>query len=120
MTPQEVFTTVVTHLRNQNAKSTERESGEALCAYRGLHGRKCAVGCLIPDEEYSAKLEKIGPFGLVNKFGKAGLGPVSFKLFSEHGLLLAELQRIHDNTKIENWELYFAILAIEFELELPK
>lgn len=27
------------------------------CAYRGKHGRKCAIGWLIPDEEYSPSIE---------------------------------------------------------------
>jgi hypothetical protein len=54
MKAQEVFDTVVTHLRNQKVKSMNDE-GE--CLYRGPNGLMCAVGCLIPDDQYDPNME---------------------------------------------------------------
>jgi len=48
-TLQETFDKVARHLLTQQAKA---EQPDGNCAYRGEHGRKCAVGCLISDEEY--------------------------------------------------------------------
>ena len=46
---QELFDKIATHLLTQGARS---ENSLGKCLYRGEFGRKCAVGCLISDEEY--------------------------------------------------------------------
>ena len=60
------------------------------CAYRDPQGRKCAVGCLIPDEAYEGYMEG---FSVSN-------ARVSFKLHSlgltQHLHLLNRLQNAHD------------------------
>ena len=56
MTDQEAFDKMVRHLQSQNWKqATEGEFGP--CVYRGDNGRMCAIGCLIPDNEYTEALE---------------------------------------------------------------
>lgn len=54
MTDQELFDRVATHLLTQGEQSFDEGIG---CAYRGENGKKCAIGCLIPDEWYSEDLE---------------------------------------------------------------
>ena len=51
MNKQEIFNTAVKHLRIQNAKSINKFYNQ--CKYYGDGGRKCAIGCLISDEEYN-------------------------------------------------------------------
>ncbi len=64
MTPQEIFDKVVNHLRAQGAKSEmDHPVAGLMCAYRGIQGRMCAVGCLIPDADYLPTMEDIAaPF----------------------------------------------------------
>lgn len=54
---QEIFDKVVTHLFAQGVQSLNKYNE---CQYRGQNGTSCAVGCLIPDEEYDARLEYRG------------------------------------------------------------
>lgn len=93
MTDQEAFDTVTHHLLTQMEKSMLL----GRCRYRGRAGLKCAVGCLIPDEDYSPMLE-----------GKDIPTLQSLELFpmSLHGLkleLLVDLQLIHDGCEPEKW-----------------
>lgn len=55
MTEREVFDKIKTHLLTQMSKSM-LDNGER-CAYRGYNGRMCAIGCLIPDEDYKPIME---------------------------------------------------------------
>ena len=57
MTEQEIFDTVLTHLREQGEAAT---SAGGSCRYRGANGTACAVGCLIPDELYDPLIEGLG------------------------------------------------------------
>jgi hypothetical protein len=52
---QEAFDLVLQHLWNQN--HTSRKPFGGMCAYRGQHGAKCAIGCLIPDDIYHSGME---------------------------------------------------------------
>ena len=104
MTEQEIFDTVLAHLREQGEASTNR-SGE--CRYRGEGGTSCAVGCLIPDELYDPMIE-----GLVLEQIVADCVPDCYRsrahellpimdrirerLGAEHLQLLEELQGAHD------------------------
>lgn len=36
---------------------TERSYEDTMCRYRGPNGNMCAVGCLIPDEDYKTLIE---------------------------------------------------------------
>jgi len=88
-----IFTTVMDHLIVQNRQSydTERE----ICVYKHKDGLKCAIGCLIPDEEYSPKLEGMSLFA--EDF--LSLCPTVAKLYNkpECDELLLDLQHLHDN-----------------------
>jgi hypothetical protein len=52
---QMAFNTVVKHLALQKNRSAK--TGTNRCMYRGPLGMKCAVGALIPDEEFMPKME---------------------------------------------------------------
>lgn len=55
MTDRELFDFVVNHLVSQGCPS--KQAFGKNCAYRGPQGRKCAVGCLINDDNYRPSLE---------------------------------------------------------------
>ena len=104
MEAQEVFNTVVTHLRSQGRKSTDHEG----CLYRGPNGTSCAVGCLITDEEYSPRMERTNVQALLARDET----PVSLKdRLLPHMDLLINLQSVHDDYTAEQWEKRLEIVA---------
>lgn len=70
--------------------------GDVKCKYRGINGRKCAVGHLIPDEQYKLELEMLLPSVdhemQVFMIDHCGLEHANYNVFA----LLREYQRIHD------------------------
>lgn len=101
MTRQEIFDKVVKHLLKQGEKSaTIREDEGTRCLYRGPNGLMCAVGCLIPDEEYTDFMEDCPVGGLPSY---CTVGSFVYELVGEHRTLLQDLQHIHDNYEVENW-----------------
>lgn len=111
-TAQEIFDTVVNHLRQQG--ETALSEDEQICAYRGRNGTKCAAGILIPDEMYSPKMEGHGIDTLLN----GGLIPSPLREeFSHNRKLVNQLQFIHDGRNIHNWEDGFARVAQAFNLQ---
>jgi hypothetical protein len=108
MTNQEAFTKVVLHLRKQGEKSQNED--KTLCLYRGPNGLMCAVGCLIPDEEYRPELES------------SVVDIIYDKVDSLKGLnidMLTEVQKVHDMDCVTVWEDKFRHIAKEFSLEVP-
>lgn len=101
MKPQEIFDTVAKHLIQQGCRATvsagSRPDSDGLCQYRGPNGTKCAVGALIPDDVYDAKMEGDTVTGLLVSFGSvlpSWMGP--------NLGLLRDLQMVHDHP--ETWE----------------
>ena len=106
MTYQEIFDKVATHLLTQNARSWAPSFPYRACAYRGIGGLKCAIGCLIPDERYSVELE-----------GKAASSPLVMSAVgvpaadTDLGSFLRYLQGIHDGADVRDWtDLSTAVL----------
>lgn len=94
-TKQETFDLVFTHLFEQGERAVDATINE-YCQYRASHGRKCAVGCLIPDSEYTDKLEDYLPFVSSNN----ELTRLLHKL--GHDIMLCSaLQGVHDRAL--NW-----------------
>jgi len=104
---QEVFDTVVAHLRKQGRVSMGAFDTRA---YLGFDGTKCAVGCLIPDDQYTPSLEGRNILDLVGS-GNVVLDPEDTG--GTLGLLYA-LQIIHDTDPTTEWELKFGQTAQEF------
>jgi hypothetical protein len=93
---QEVFNKVATHLLTQGVAATV--GGE--CRYRTDDGKRCAIGCLIPDSLYMATLEgkEIGTVLDANPRLREHLQiteKASGDLDSDENFL-SGLQRIHD------------------------
>jgi hypothetical protein len=95
MSAQVIFDKVVAHLRQQGRKALRAEGG---CAYRTPEGLKCAVGCLISDEEYSQEMEG----HTIDWLNATGMLPSH--LTSHYNLLMA-LQWVHDCHDAAHWEL---------------
>jgi hypothetical protein len=112
MTPQQIFDTVVNHLRQQKCQSL---SSTGHCAYRGKNGTKCAAGCIIADEEYVSAMENIAIFALLG--GSYDFVPQSLiERMGDNKNLLWDLQSIHDNFIPEFWEDQFSRIALHHKL----
>lgn len=99
-TAQEVFDKVVHHLRTQQGQAVEvlDDGDTGVCLYHAPDGKKCAIGVLISDEQYSSGMERAGSvYGLksgypdvVRSFTPTDVRtPIAF---------LIELQAAHDTT----------------------
>ena len=116
MTNQEAFTRIVTHLRRQGKHSLHPKGGPRLtqkCAYRAPTGERCAVGVLLTDEFYTPALE-----------GCAVMTPVMMSVLNQAlpGVsldLLQAMQHIHDGSLPKTWELLWARVAREMNLQMP-
>jgi hypothetical protein len=116
---QEIFDKVAKHLLTQNRQA----KGKTGCAYRGDNGDKCAIGCLIPDEDYGPKMENGAPrigdpeslplnTRLVTAFCREKLGAST----DEDILFLTRLQSLHDYSPPEDWRGELQSFAAQYEL----
>lgn len=99
-TLQSIFDQVARHLLTQGSKS--RDARTDMCFYRQDGGRKCAVGCLIPDELYTDEIEGCTVDELLfdhpefsEKFG--------LEDGDEREQLLFDLQKTHDVCDVDSW-----------------
>ena len=102
---QEIYDTVARHLFSQGRKAAVRIGGVYSCVYRGPRGLKCAVGCLIRDDEYDRVMENHGVTDL------CGRNRLPQRLIP-HAALLLDLQDVHD----EPPKLRAATLRQDFQL----
>lgn len=100
---QKTFDKVAIHLRKQGKAATVG----AGCMYRTDEGLKCAVGCLIPDELYDARIEGVA-FKIGSKFPDNPGNEIVALLMSLTGVstreernFLAELQVAHDEALLD-------------------
>jgi hypothetical protein len=116
MTKQEIFDKVITHLRQQNAKSIDyvmigpadkpkEQVMDPRCRYLSSDGKKCAVGCLIKSEEYNISLEDqiSSNLFLIHSFKE--------RIGIDNKNLIFQFQLIHDSRLVNNWEREFKYLA---------
>lgn len=91
-THQELFDRVARHLCQQGCRAIPdglEHTGGASCRYRDTHGRKCAIGALVPDAEYTTGLE----------YHSVGILIDNESLIFDEGVLssfLGDLQDVHD------------------------
>lgn len=111
MNAQKTFDTVATHLIRQGRRSTATVNGSTDCAYRGRGGRKCAVGCLVPDDLYDPEMEGLAAWALY-RF------PKLWKRIKEHEDLLVKLQTLHDERVPRTWHAELGLLAQYFGLNV--
>lgn len=140
MNAQQIYDTVVRHLAKQGRRSMhmiqDTLTGRTIpaCAYRGAGDMSCAVGCLIPDNEYSKVFENISvdqlrryltgeaPEGVQHRARGvlAHLQSCSTlrALILEHSHLLGALQRAHDMNPSASGHLIIRLRSIAREFEL--
>ena len=112
LTDQQALTIVAKHLLAQNEKSSNpRPNPEdiARCYYRGPRDLKCAIGALIPDDEYRVGLEKCGLQQVIDAV--PSLTGLSYSL-------LAGLQTVHDRYEPEGWEKQLQHVASNHSLKV--
>ena len=124
MTEQEIFDTVLTHLREQGEAAT---SAGGSCRYRGANGTACAVGCLIPDELYDPVIEGLCVSQIIRAAvylqdqAQAPLPRITNHIGAEHLQLLQELQDAHDvylfDSGMAAWEEGMHRIARDFYLK---
>lgn len=117
MNKQDIFNTVVAHLRKQQAKATKEELGNTVCVYRTSTGLKCAVGGLLLDEEYSPAMETgNGVNRLFMDYPR-----IAERLGLDNMRLLESLQFVHDHCDVYKWEGCLQSVAESHDLTLaPK
>jgi hypothetical protein len=110
-TDREIFDKVRAHLLAQGKRSEQVNGYRPVCMYRGPDNTKCAVGCLIPDEDYSPEYEnkQVGDRKLNGLLEKLGL--------RSHLRLLDHLQSVHDNEAVAMWPATLDEMAKRFDAE---
>ena len=109
MTNQEILDKVANHLLTQNEKAYNED--EHSCAYLDPEGRKCAVGCLIPDDQYSKELEG----AIITSNPKLKALPCMQGLDLD---FLRDLQMLHDRSPTSKWRKELEELANQNNLEI--
>ena len=101
MTNEEAFQISAKHLLKQWRRAIIKGS----CSYRTPCGDKCAIGILIPDDEYSPDFENTW---VTNIHGKVStLAPLDLRM-------LDRLQDVHDDFAPYEWRSELARVAREF------
>lgn len=107
---QNLFDTIKQHLLTQNEQATRIDNDD--CVYRSSSGLKCAVGILIPDDEYIYTLENKGVTHVLENVKSLNYLQKNNKAIS----LLENLQNLHDNQPVEDWPDALEEIAEEFGL----
>lgn len=106
LTSQEMFDTVARHLLTQGRRSLRGAGPSAVCAYRGWDGTKCAIGAIIPDDEYDPIMEGIT------------VESMRVSTICRDTLPLAiRLQFVHDQIRPGDWPRALLKLAESFDLD---
>ena len=125
-TMQQEFDAVVAHLYKQGFPAKMGStSATSYCAYRGDNGAMCAVGCRIPDEKYSSKMEGNSLGDLLQYLPGAFTDEIV-----AYATMFSKLQEVHDQWDFTGydasmtWEEYldvkFPEVAEEFNLTFTK
>lgn len=105
---QEMFDRVCTHLIQQRQKSVELGS----YVYRTKSGLKCALGCFIPDDQYSEELESVPGVSLVKTLYPDFFGRI-------HDSLITDLMFVHDLRVVESWPQELVVVSEKHGLRKP-
>ena len=108
MTNQEAMDIMVTHLLKQNAKAATGSDGYLTCLYRAPEGKQCAVGCLIPDDQYYELLEDMNLHDVIPEVD--ALQGVSYGL-------LTDMQNMHDQEEPKLWRDQMEDIALAHGLK---
>ena len=123
---QDIFDQAAKHLLTQMAVSRYYPPGfdllsdspeDAPCAYRGVGGLKCVVGCFMEDDEYGPEFEGIVWGGLLYDGHLAQYGLRPEDEYHPAVTLLRQLQPIHDYSLPSEWAGQLQIVAKHNNLE---
>lgn len=101
---QETYDKIRDHLMTQGAKSSDEDG----CLYRGPNNTSCAIGCLIGDGIIRPR-DNTASVDLLPKKIQRVLG---IKNDADRDFL-CRLQRIHDQTPVDDWPGALYDFAIE-------
>lgn len=104
-TAQEVYNQVRDHLRKQGKRAFNDDPDVRVCVYR-MGDLKCAAGCLIGDDEYTADMECNGWSQLVKERVVPGI----------HSNLIVALQCVHDDYEPADWPSTLERVALQYDL----
>jgi hypothetical protein len=124
-TDQQVYDFVKEKLIEQKIPSVGSDNGNG-CAYRGHDDAKCAIGHLIPDEDYSSEMENKGVGRLLDYLQSIDYIGTQRPYIKEY--FLSRLQGVHDmavqfstvggnKSYLELLEAYLENLAVERKLQ---
>lgn len=110
MTNQQVYNKVKAHLLTQKTKSYSRSLG--ICVYKMVRStKKCAIGCLLPDDVYESSMEGVGVENLLRLYPK-----VNELFIGVDVSLLDALQTIHDKESVKKWPHQLEVVAKDYGL----
>jgi hypothetical protein len=108
---QAAFEKVVRHLLKQGRTSlTDPDDALSTCAYRSPDGLMCAVGVLIPDDQYRSAFEDLSVDDVAPRIPALKMLDVG---------LLRRLQVVHDDGHPELWKRDLEDVAASFGLTMP-
>jgi len=118
---QRLFDHVVRHLFKQHAKAVSTIDGKVSCRYRAANGLKCAIGCVIADDQYYPAMENMNVRELFESL-EISIGRKIQKPNGEWSVgteydMLVRLQNAHDHRFVYEWPMYLKIIADEHKLE---
>jgi len=100
---RQTFDKVKKHLLKQGERSMKAD--DSICVYHSKEGLKCAVGCLISEEDYKRSFEQKSVFDLERKLGTKKLETIlNMKISDESIMMLFDLQAVHDDVPPKQWE----------------
>ena len=105
MNDQQAFDIVVTHLFTQKKPARDHNGS---CKYKTDGGLMCAVGCLIPDDEYKEHFEGKTVVSIYEQL--PFLRSVSIEL-------LARMQTIHDTYHVPEWFRCLECIRRDYNLD---
>lgn len=114
----EVFDFVLKNIIKQGGPSLDIFTWE--CMYRGSNGRKCAVGILIPDEDFDPNFEGLKPWidmtHIETPIPENRLILINYLKSKNYDLkFLRDLQLIHDEcSDIDDFNFHYANKMIEY------
>jgi len=123
MTRQEIFDKVAKHLLTQNAKARGdvETGGPSGCLYYDSEtGRKCAIGCLIPQDQYDPRMEDQGCVNnnemVIDVLKSIG---IDCGCNGADYFFIQSLQKIHDNNAVSVWKNRLITFAASWDLDFP-
>jgi hypothetical protein len=114
---QDVFNIVWERAKNPIRASIIDNVGNVECTYRDKDGLACFLGACISDEDYTPDIEGLNPFSLSdikyadlykNSFGECKQGD------------LRDLQGIHDQDSLKDWNQHLTKFAKKHSLQIPE